>query len=77
MGAAIVDAIESGLGVIESLATEFLNGFNKLIWNPTGGTNSTGALTTLGTFAFVILGVAVSFSVIRLVMSLVRSNTGM
>lgn len=72
MGSAIIEAIESGLGICESLASEFLSGFNTLIWD---STNS--ALTTVGVFAFVMLGISVSFAVVKLVLNLLRGNTGM
>lgn len=75
MGAAIINAIKSGLGLISDLAGEFLSGFSTLFWDATANEGA-GALTTFGTWALVMLGVAVSFSVIRLVMSLIRSNTG-
>lgn len=76
MGAVIIDAIESGLGLIGSLAEEFLDGFTKLIWIAPTGTETTGSLTTFGTFAFVMLGVSVSFAVVKLCLNLVRGNTG-
>jgi len=76
MGAQIISAIESGLGVIQSLATEFLHGFETLVYDPTANTGA-GALTAVGTFAFVMLGVSVSFAVIKLVLNLLRGNTGM
>ena len=75
MGAAILAAIESGLGLIESLASEFLQGFNTLIWDATANEGA-GAITTFGTFAFVMLGIGVSFAVIKLVLNLLRGNTG-
>ena len=75
MGAAIINAIKSGLGLIEDLATEFLNGFSKLFWDPTANTGA-GGLTDFGTFALVMLGVAVSFAVVRLVLNIIRGNTG-
>ena len=75
MGAEIINAIKSGLGLISDLAREFLSGFSTLFWDATANQGA-GALTTFGNWALVMLGVAVSFSVIRLVMSLIRSNTG-
>ena len=75
MGAAIIQAIKDGLGLITSLAEEFLDGFSTLIWDATANTGA-GALTTFGLFAFVMLGVSVSFAVIKLVLNLVRGNTG-
>lgn len=77
MGAQIIAAIKSGLGIIEDIATEFLSGFEKLVWAPPTGTETTGHLTSVGTFAFVMLGVSVSFAVIKLVLNLLRGNTGM
>ena len=75
MGSAIINAIKSGLGLIEDLASEFLSGFNTLVWDPTAAEGA-GALTTVGVFAFVMLGVSVSFAVIKLVLNLIRGNTG-
>ena len=75
MGAAIIDAIKSGLGLIADLASEFLDGFTNLFWDPTANTGS-GALTPFATFALVMLGVAVSFAIVKLVLNIVRSNTG-
>lgn len=75
MGSEIINAIKSGLGLIGDLATEFLNGFTTLFWDPTANSNA-GALTTFGIFALVMLGVAVSFAIVKLVLNLIRSNTG-
>lgn len=71
MGSEIIEAVKSGLGLIGDLANEFLNGFNALVWDAT-----TSKLTTVGVFAFVMLGVSVSFAVIKLVLNLLRGNTG-
>lgn len=71
MGAAIIDAIRSGLGLISDLASEFLTGFSTLFWD---STNS--ALTTFGMYSLVFLGVAITFSVIKLCLNVLRSNTG-
>lgn len=75
MGASIIAAIKSGLGLIEDLASEFLSGFNTLVWDATANEGA-GALTSVGVFAFVMLGVSVSFAVIKLVLNLIRGNTG-
>lgn len=75
MGAAIIQAIKDGLGLIADLAQEFLSGFTALFWDATAG-NGAGALTTFGTFALVMLGITVSFAVIKLVLNILRSNTG-
>ena len=76
MGTEIINAIKSSLGLIQDLASEFLNGFETLVWVPADG-NVAGHLTSVGIFAFVMLGVAVSFSVIKLCLNLLRGNTGM
>lgn len=76
MGAAIIAAIKSGLGLVTDLATEFMNAFKGLFWDATAGTGGTGALTVFGNFALIMLGVACSFAVIKLVLNLVRGNTG-
>lgn len=75
MGEAIINAIKSGLGLIGDLASEFLEGFSALFWDATAG-SGTGALTTFGTFALVMLGVGVTFAVIKLCLNIVRGNTG-
>ena len=71
MGNSIISAIVSGLGLISNLASEFLTGFSTLFWN---ANNST--LTSFGTFALVMLGVAITMAVISLVLNLIRGNTG-
>lgn len=76
MGTQIIDAIKSGLGLIEDLAKEFLTGFKTLIWDATANQGA-GELTEVGKFAFVMLGVSISFAVIKLVFRLLRGNTGM
>ena len=75
MGAEIIAAIKSGLGLIGDLASEFLTGFETLVWVPAEG-QVAGHLTTVGIFAFVMLGVSVSFAVIKLCLNLLRGNTG-
>lgn len=74
MGSQIIEAITSGLGLIGDLAKEFLDGFTALFWTTTG--EGAGALTTFGMFALIMLGVSVSFAVIRLVLNIIRGNTG-
>lgn len=75
MGAAIIDAIKSGLGLIADLAEEFLTGFTTLFWDATANSGA-GALTSFGIFSLVMLGVAITFAVIKLVLNVLRSNTG-
>ena len=75
MGTAIINAIKSGLGLIGDLANEFLTGFSTLFWDSTAN-NGAGGLTDFGTFALVMLGVAISFAVVTLVMRVIRGNTG-
>lgn len=76
MGTEIINAIKSGLGLITDLASEFLSGFQTLVWVEAEG-QVAGHLTSVGIFAFVMLGVSVSFAVIKLVLNLLRGNTGM
>ena len=71
MAQAILEALRSGLSLITDLAGAFLNGFTALFWD---STNS--ALTTFGSFALIMLSVAIVFAVIKLVLNIVRSNTG-
>ena len=75
MGQQIIDAIKSGLGLIADLASEFLNGFSTLFWDATANSGS-GALTSFGMFALVMLGIGITFAVIKLVLNILRSNTG-
>lgn len=75
MGSAIIDAIKSGLGLIGDLANEFLEGFTNLFWDATANSGA-GALTVFGTFSLVMLGIGVTFAVIKLVLNILRSNTG-
>lgn len=75
MGAAIINAIKDGLGLIGDLAAEFLDGFTALFWDATANSGS-GGLTTFGTYALVMLGIAITFAVISLVLNLFRGSTG-
>ena len=75
MGQAIIDAIKSGLGLIADLASEFLNGFSTLFWDATANSGA-GALTTFGMFSLIMLGIGITFAVIKLVLNILRSNTG-
>lgn len=75
MGTEIINAIKSGLGLIGDLASEFLNGFTTLFWDATANSGA-GALTQFGVYAFVMLGVAITFAVIGLCLNLVRGSTG-
>lgn len=75
MGSAIINAIKSGLGLIADLAGEFMNGFSTLFWDSTANSGA-GGLTDFATFALIMLGVAVSFAIVKLVLNIIRSNTG-
>ena len=75
MGAAIIEAIKSGLGLIADLAKEFLTAFTTLFCDKTAGSGA-GALTEFGTFALVMLGISVTFSIVKLCMSILRGKTG-
>lgn len=75
MGSAIIEAISSGLGLITYIAQEFLSGFTTLVWTTPEGATS-GQLTPVAMFCFVMLGVSISFAVVKLVLNLIRGNTG-
>lgn len=76
MGQAIVNAIKSGFSILGDLAQNVLTAFQTLVWDGTANSGA-GALTGLGEFAFTLLGISVVFSVLMLVFSLLRGNTGM
>lgn len=75
MGEAIINAIKSGLGLIGDLASEFMTGFSTLFWDATANQGA-GALTSFGLFCLVMLGVSITFAVIKLVLNIIRGNTG-
>lgn len=75
MGQAIIEAITSGLGLMEDIANEFLTGFSTLFWDPTLN-ESAGGLTTFGTFALIFLGISITFMVVKLAMNIIRGKTG-
>lgn len=75
MGQAILEAIRSGLGLITDIAKEFMSGFQTLLWDSTANSGA-GALTSFGNFAFIMLGIGVTFTVVSLVLNLVRGRTG-
>lgn len=76
MGAQIIEAIQSGLGLMSNITKELLNGFTTLFWD-TSASDGAGALTTLGMFALVFLGISITFAVVKLALNLIRSNTGL
>ena len=67
----ITTDIKSGLTLIGNLATAFLAGFTGIFWNTT-----TSSLTVFGSFALIMLSVAIVFAIIKLVLNIARSNTG-
>ena len=67
----ITTDIKSGLTLIRNLATAFLAGFTGIFWNTT-----TSSLTVFGSFALIMLSVAIVFAIIKLVLNIARSNTG-
>lgn len=71
MGAQIIQAIRDGLGLIADLAREFLTGFSTLFWDSTNN-----ALTTFGMYSLIMLGLAITFAVVKLCLNVLRSNTG-
>lgn len=70
-GSAITDGIKGGLGIMKDITKQFGSGFGALIWD-----NSKNQLTTFGNFALIFLGVSITFSIVKLCMSLIRSKTG-
>lgn len=76
MGAAIIDAIKSGLGLITDIAKELLTAFTTLFWTPAEGSTG-GSLTVLGNFALIFLGISITFAVVKLALNLIRNNTGL
>lgn len=70
MGQAIIDAITGGLGLMSEITEQLLNGFSTLFWDGT-------ALTTLGMFALIFLGISITFGVVKLALNLIRGKTGL
>lgn len=75
MGSAILEAIRTGLGLMQDIANELLTGFSTLFWTPGSGENA-GSLTVLGNFALIFLGISITFAVVKLALNLIRNNTG-
>ena len=75
MASAILEAIRSGLGLMQDIAEELLTGFSTLFWSTTAN-DGAGALTTLGNFALIFLGISITFAVVKLALNLIRNNTG-
>ena len=75
MGNAIIEAIQSGLGLMNTIANEFLTGFSTLFWDSTANSGS-GGLTTFGNFCLIFLGVSITFAVVKLALNLIRGKTG-
>lgn len=68
-GGQIIGSIASGLGLIGNLVNEFSNGFKAMFW--------TGSkITSFGTFALIMLGVSISFAVIKLILYIIRNKSG-
>lgn len=76
MASAIIEAIKSGLGLMQSIASELLNGFTTLFWDSTANSGA-GELTTLSNFALIFMGIAITFGVVKLALNLIRNNTGL
>lgn len=69
IGESIIGSIASGLGIIPNIAGEFLAGFSKLLWN-------NNQLTDFAIYSLVFLGIAITFAIVKLVLMIVRNNTG-
>lgn len=70
-GDSITGSISSGLGLMEEITKQFGSGFGTLIWD-----SSKNSLTTFGNFSLIFLGVSITFAIVKLCMSLIRSKTG-
>lgn len=68
-GGQIITSIASGLGLIGNLVNEFSNGFQAIFWTGT-------EITSFGTFALIMLGVSISFAVIKLILYIIRNKSG-
>lgn len=72
MGSAIISAITEGLGLVGTLGTAINTGFTNMFVGAT-----TGQLTNVGTFAFILLGLGISVSLIKLCFSWITGRHGM
>ena len=72
MGAAIISAIESGLGLVTTLASQIGTAFAGLVYN-----SSTSSLTAVGTFAFVLMGLGIAVGVVKLTFHWLTGRHGM
>lgn len=73
MGSAIIDAIASGLGIITNLGNALNSGFNAIFL--TAGENP--ALTNVGVFAFVLLGLGISVGIVKKCFNWITGRHGM
>lgn len=72
MGALIISAIESGLALVGSLATNINTGFTNLFVGSTSG-----QLTAVGTFAFVLMGLGIAVGCVKLCFNWITGRHGM
>lgn len=70
-GDSVIGSITSGLGLMDDITKQFGSGFGALIWDSTKN-----QLTIFGNFALIFLGVSITFSIVKLCLSLIRSKTG-
>lgn len=70
MGTAIVNAITQGLGIITELGGALNDGFNAIFMNGT-------ALTNVGVFAFVLLGLGISVGIVKKCFNWITGRHGM
>lgn len=71
MGAAIISAISSGLGLIGTLATNINTALTNMV------TDGASGLSVTGTFAFVLFGLGISVGVVKLVFNWLTGRHGM
>lgn len=74
MGTIIIDAIKSGLALVSELASAMNSGFNALFVDSTGNTI---ALTNVGQFAFILLGLGIAVGLAKLLFQWVTGRHGM
>lgn len=74
MGALIIQAIKDGLAIVAELGTALNSGFNSAFVETSGQTT---ALTNVGTFAFILLGLGMGVGLIKLVFHWITGRHGM
>lgn len=74
MGALIINAIKDGLSLVAELGSALNSGFNAAFLETSGQTT---ALTNVGTFAFILLGIGMAVGLCKLVFQWITGRHGM